>query len=151
MRTWSYAILVIIILLVGLYLQYGRRNPAEAYGGTFEMMFYGAVAMLLPWLSFLAKKYQPLFMMGSFFSCMLAILSEIHFLWHKVYINDIVAVMDVIGGTEFVARFLMGVTLLMNLTIYVLVDQNHRKVLVQLFVDLKECVCQGIFWLMRKL
>ena len=149
-RVWSYALLAIIILIVSFYLQYGHRDLNEIYGGSFEIMIFGAVAMILPWFSLKAKKYQPLFIMGSYFCVLLAMLSEAHFMNHKAYINDVSALLDTAGVMEFIIRYLGGAVFLLNLVIYVLLNREHHKILAQFFVDMKDGIYKRIMWLMSK-
>lgn len=150
MITWNYAILIIVVLLMTIYLQYGWRNPKEIYGGALTSFFWGGMAIVIPWFSFWAKKYQPIFMIGSFFCCLQAVLLECHFIYHKVYINDLSAVMDCAGLPEFTVRFYGGLTLTINLVVYVLADSEHRKSLVQFLMDMIDCIHRGILWIMRK-
>lgn len=150
MRVWNYVFLIIIILIVSFYFQYGHRDLNEIYGGSFEIMLFGTLAMILPWFSLKAKKYQPLFMLGSYFCVLMAMLSEAHFMNYKAYINDVSALLDTAGVIEFMVRYLGGAVFLLNLVIYVLLNRNHHKILAQFFADMKDGIYKEIMWLMSK-
>lgn len=83
--------------------------------------------MAIPFFTFFAKKYQSLFMLSSFFCCLQAILLECHFIYHKVHINDISAVMDCVGLSEFTVRFLGGMTVIINLVIMFFQIKNSKS------------------------
>lgn len=122
MATWNYAVLIIVVLLIMICFQYGWRNPKEIYGGAFT----------------------------GFFCCLQAVLLECHFIYHKVYINDLSAVMDCAGLPGFTVRFYGGLTLIINLVVFVFADNEHRKSLVQFLKKMTDCIYRGILWIMRK-
>ena len=75
---------------------------------------------------------------------------ECHFIYHKVYINDLSAVMGCAGLPGFTVRFYGGLTLIINLVVFVFADNEHRKSLVQFLKKMTDCIYRGILWIMRK-
>lgn len=147
MAVGSYIALgAICVVAAWLYWQ----NPEKIYNGFFDTMFLGGVAILLPVIALILKKYVHILSLGSFMCCLLAMVSEFHYTAHKAAIEDWSAIMDTAVGIEGLAKWLTTTVFILNVLAYFFSDKENQKALAQFFIDLKNAVCHAILWFMKK-